>query len=306
MAIKSAKKKSSFDLFVQSIANEALFNVDDSKLQGALNTVQSAADNADNLEDISALDLKLTTETEKFNASLGEFEDLAQQYRSGQIDKETLAGRASPIMDELKATTVVLGLDSLDGSVSDPITEEEVASLRAFLLAAKEIISKRKTQLEGHVKDDTNTAFVPEDDLGDGPEGDISADATEGFLESIGKYRIATESAKKTASAPKKASKKAGLSREALEAAYKLGLTGVQAKIYAKAYEEVEDVVEDGADPDRTNPINSEAIVDEIIDPEVTKRGMAEDIDEDDVDPEEIEAFDEEATEAVRLLLSDL
>jgi hypothetical protein len=179
--LKSTYNTNAFDSFVEDIAYESLFNT--SKTDELLEKVQATADAAETSEAIAAIDLALTTETEKFNSCLGELKDLASQYAIEEITKDELAARTSPILDELKASSHILGIAEFVDKEDDPITDEEMATLKAVLLGAKEIVSQRKMALSPMVEyEDDDTLPIDEEDS-----------SVESFIDTLSNYMVPTE-----------------------------------------------------------------------------------------------------------------
>ncbi len=126
------------------------------------------------VEDCDAYLEKLTDETTKYNNALMEIKTAAEEFKTGQIDKPTFAGRVKPYLDELKNSCEVINLCSTDAESAD---DDDIANLKAFIIGVNDILK-------------THREALSREDGGDTP-GDN--DVLESVIDYIDDLTIATE-----------------------------------------------------------------------------------------------------------------
>lgn len=90
----------------------------------------------------------LKVEIQKFNDCLGTMSAAAKEFKNGAIAKEELSNKISPCLAELRQSCDILkiGDDTIDNN--GDVTDEDVANLSAFIAGVREIISKRRAELD--------------------------------------------------------------------------------------------------------------------------------------------------------------
>lgn len=144
-------------------------------------------------EDCDAMMEKVKQEAVKFNDCLGKMAEAAKGFKAGSVSKDELANVINPCITELRQSCDVLklGEDCVDDS--QDVSDDDIANLRAFIIGTRDIIAKRKEELdtpENAPKDQTDGETVKdapndEDDASKANLSDVDSDKAEAAQEDV-------------------------------------------------------------------------------------------------------------------------
>lgn len=176
----SAMESTLIEIDKSIAAMEAFTN---ESLSKALKNFQEAVDSKCNdINCANELYSKISGQSEQYNNLLGTIADAVRKLGTGVFDKDGMKAVVVPAMTELKKICTDCGLSVTDAS--DEITDEEITNLRALLMGAKEIVSRKKDELTGG-----GGCPDPVKDAG-------ASESFKGLLGMLESAKIATESAK--------------------------------------------------------------------------------------------------------------
>ena len=151
----------------------------------------NVAEKVTTVDQAAALELKLSQEAAQFNDCLTTISNAIHKFERGEISKEEMMNESAPCVSALKTKCEALKLANVNVPGGD-ITEDEIATLREYIVGCKDIVAAHKEKLQACC-------------------GDA---ATEGLMASMENMEIATE-----ASSMKKKAKSLKESNDAKTAA---------------------------------------------------------------------------------------
>ena len=130
----------------------------------------NVAEKVTTVDQAAALELKLSQEAAQFNDCLTTISNAIHKFERGEISKEEMMNESAPCVSALKTKCEALKLANINVPGGD-ITEDEIATLREYIVGCKDIVAAHKEKLQACC-------------------GDA---ATEGLMASMENMEIATE-----------------------------------------------------------------------------------------------------------------
>ena len=130
----------------------------------------NVAEKVTTVDQAAALELKLSQEAAQFNDCLTTISNAIHKFERGEISKEEMMNESAPCVSALKTKCEALKLANVNVPGGD-ITEDEIATLREYIVGCKDIVAAHKEKLQACC-------------------GDA---ATEGLMASMENMEIATE-----------------------------------------------------------------------------------------------------------------
>ena len=130
----------------------------------------NVAEKVTTVDQAAALELKLSQEAAQFNDCLTTISNAIHKFERGEISKEEMINESAPCVSALKTKCEALKLANVNVPGGD-ITEDEIATLREYIVGCKDIVAAHKEKLQACC-------------------GDA---ATEGLMASMKNMEIATE-----------------------------------------------------------------------------------------------------------------
>lgn len=130
----------------------------------------NVAEKVTTVDQAAALELKLSQEAAQFNDCLTTISNTIHKFERGEISKEEMMNESAPCVSALKTKCEALKLANVNVPGGD-ITEDEIATLREYIVGCKDIVAAHKEKLQACC-------------------GDA---ATEGLMASMENMEIATE-----------------------------------------------------------------------------------------------------------------
>ena len=130
----------------------------------------NVAEKVTTVDQAAALELKLSQEAAQFNDCLTTISNAIHKFERGEISKEEMINESAPCVSALKTKCEALKLANVNVPGGD-ITEDEIATLREYIVGCKDIVAAHKEKLQACC-------------------GDA---ATEGLMASMENMEIATE-----------------------------------------------------------------------------------------------------------------
>ena len=130
----------------------------------------NVAEKVTTVDQAAALELKLSQEAAQFNDCLTTISNAIHKFERGEISKEEMMNESAPCVSALKTKCEALKLANVNVPGGD-ITEDEIATLREYIVGCKDIVAAHKEKLQACC-------------------GDA---ATEGLMASMKNMEIATE-----------------------------------------------------------------------------------------------------------------
>lgn len=130
----------------------------------------NVAEKVTTVDQAAALELKLSQEAAQFNDCLTTISNAIHKFERGEISKEEMINESAPCVSTLKTKCEALKLANVNVPGGD-ITEDEIATLREYIVGCKDIVAAHKEKLQACC-------------------GDA---ATEGLMASMENMEIATE-----------------------------------------------------------------------------------------------------------------
>ena len=130
----------------------------------------NVAEKVSTVDQAAALELKLSQEAAQFNDCLTTISNAIHKFERGEISKEEMMNESAPCVSALKTKCEALKLANVNVPGGD-ITEDEIATLREYIVGCKDIVAAHKEKLQACC-------------------GDA---ATEGLMASMENMEIATE-----------------------------------------------------------------------------------------------------------------
>ena len=130
----------------------------------------NVAEKVTTVDQAAALELKLSQEAAQFNDCLTTISNAIHKFERGEISKEEMMNESAPCISALKTKCEALKLANVNVPGGD-ITEDEIATLREYIVGCKDIVAAHKEKLQACC-------------------GDA---ATEGLMASMENMEIATE-----------------------------------------------------------------------------------------------------------------
>ena len=131
----------------------------------------NVAEKVTTVDQAAALELKLSQEAAQFNDCLTTISNAIHKFERGEISKEEMMNESAPCVSALKTKCEALKLANVNVPGGD-ITEDEIATLREYIVGCKDIVAAHKEKLQGCASGDA---------------------ATEGLMASLENMDIATE-----------------------------------------------------------------------------------------------------------------
>ena len=131
----------------------------------------NVAEKVTTVDQAAALELKLSQEAAQFNDCLTTISNAIHKFERGEISKEEMMNESAPCVSALKTKCEALKLANVNVPGGD-ITEDEIATLREYIVGCKDIVAAHKEKLQGCASGDA---------------------ATEGLMASMENMEIATE-----------------------------------------------------------------------------------------------------------------
>lgn len=130
----------------------------------------NVAEKVTTVDQAAALELKLSQEAAQFNDCLTTISNAIHKFERGEISKEEMINESAPCVSALKTKCEALKLANVNVPGGD-ITEDEIATLREYIVGCKDIVAAHKEKLQACCGDT----------------------ATEGLMASMKNMEIATE-----------------------------------------------------------------------------------------------------------------
>ena len=130
----------------------------------------NVAEKVTTVDQAAALELKLSQEAAQFNDCLTTISNAIHKFERGEISKEEMMNESAPCVSALKTKCEALKLANVNVPGGD-ITEDEIATLREYIVGCKDIVAAHKEKLQACCGDT----------------------ATEGLMASMKNMEIATE-----------------------------------------------------------------------------------------------------------------
>ena len=130
----------------------------------------NVAEKVSTVDQAAALELKLSQEAAQFNDCLTTISNAIHKFERGEISKEEMMNESAPCVSALKTKCEALKLANVNVPGGD-ITEDEIATLREYIVGCKDIVAAHKEKLQACCGDT----------------------ATEGLMASMENMEIATE-----------------------------------------------------------------------------------------------------------------
>lgn len=130
----------------------------------------NVAEKVTTVDQAAALELKLSQEAAQFNDCLTTISNAIHKFERGEISKEEMINESAPCVSALKTKCEALKLANVNVPGGD-ITEDEIATLREYIVGCKDIVAAHKEKLQACCGDS----------------------ATEGLMASMENMEIATE-----------------------------------------------------------------------------------------------------------------
>lgn len=130
----------------------------------------NVAEKVTTVDQAAALELKLSQEAAQFNDCLTTISNAIHKFERGEISKEEMMNESAPCVSALKTKCEALKLANVNVPGGD-ITEDEIATLREYIVGCKDIVAAHKEKLQACCGDT----------------------ATEGLMASMENMEIATE-----------------------------------------------------------------------------------------------------------------
>ena len=130
----------------------------------------NVAEKVTTVDQAAALELKLSQEAAQFNDCLTTISNAIHKFERGEISKEEMMNESAPCVSALKTKCEALKLANVNVPGGD-ITEDEIATLREYIVGCKDIVAAHKEKLQACCGDT----------------------ATEGLMISMENMEIATE-----------------------------------------------------------------------------------------------------------------
>lgn len=158
-AFESFVERSIFDIDAMiEPAMEGLFGT--KSVEKLLAKVQKTVDKkCKKPEDCDDMIAEVAEMAEKYNTCLGGMKELAEQLKNEQIDKKEFKTKLAPYVKELKETCKMLKLSDVVKKTEN-VTDDEIANVKAFIIGTKEILDRKKTELEGHIASPSIESFI--------------------------------------------------------------------------------------------------------------------------------------------------
>ncbi len=171
--------------FKNILANESMFDAEMTAGKLLDEVKVNVAEKVTTVDEAARLENKLSEEAIKFNNCLTSISNAIRKAESGEISREEMLAEVTPCVSELKEKCIALSLSGVD-TPGDDITEDEISMLREYIVGCKDIVAKRKEELQ-------NTGAASESSIFAGVGYSIATEANK-FKKGIAKQiRYSTE-----------------------------------------------------------------------------------------------------------------
>ena len=107
----------------------------------------NVAEKVSTVDQAAALELKLSQEAAQFNDCLTTISNAIHKFERGEISKEEMMNESAPCVSALKTKCEALKLANVNVPGGD-ITEDEIATLREYIVGCKDIVAAHKEKLQ--------------------------------------------------------------------------------------------------------------------------------------------------------------
>lgn len=107
----------------------------------------NVAEKVTTVDQAAALELKLSQEAAQFNDCLTTISNAIHKFERGEISKEEMMNESAPCVSALKTKCEALKLANVNVPGGD-ITEDEIATLREYIVGCKDIVAAHKEKLQ--------------------------------------------------------------------------------------------------------------------------------------------------------------